>query len=101
MSSPHRSAAYGRVMQTLADLGPAKLLPVEQDTIREAADALLFTADPLGDVEAVTSAQAVEHLARHLVESGRWTAERADQLVTDVLACAPGVEVLEPQPQAA
>ena len=31
----------------------------------------------------------VEVLAEHLVATGRWTSERAEQLVSDVLACGP------------
>jgi hypothetical protein len=40
-----RTQAYGRVIRTLEDLGPAKLLPAEQDRIRDAADNLIFAAD--------------------------------------------------------
>jgi hypothetical protein len=40
-----RTQAYGRVVRTLEDLGPAKLQPVEQERIREAADNLIFAAD--------------------------------------------------------
>ena len=40
-----RTQAYGRVVKTLEDLGPAKLQPAEQDRIREAADNLIFAAD--------------------------------------------------------
>ena len=81
-----RTQAYGRVVKTLEDLGPSKLQPGEQDRIREAADNLIFASgldesrDALADVEA---------LAEHLVASGRWTSERADQLVSDLLACGP------------
>jgi hypothetical protein len=31
----------------------------------------------------------VDALAEHLVGSGRWTDERADRLVRDLLACGP------------
>ena len=44
MTSP-RAQAYGRVLRTLRDMGAAKLWPVEQACIREAADALLFSRD--------------------------------------------------------
>jgi hypothetical protein len=40
-----RAQAYGRVVKTLDDLGPTKLLADEQETIRSAADALLFEED--------------------------------------------------------
>jgi hypothetical protein len=81
-----RTQAYGRVMKTLEDLGPSKLLPGEQDRIREAADNLIFAA---GLDEARDALADVEALAEHLVASGRWTAERADQLVADLVACGP------------
>jgi hypothetical protein len=81
-----RTQAYGRVIKTLEDLGPSKLQPAEQERIREAADNLIFAA---GIDEAATTLADVEELAEHLVASERWTAERADQLVSDLLACGP------------
>ena len=81
-----RTQAYGRVIRTLEDLGPAKLLPAEQYRIRDAADNLIFAADiddardTLADIEA---------LVEHLVSSDRWTPERAEQLVADLAACGP------------
>jgi hypothetical protein len=36
----NRSRAYGRIVRTMCDVGPAKLWPVEQECLREAADAL-------------------------------------------------------------
>ena len=85
-----RTQAYGRVIKTLEDLGPSKLQPGEQERIREAADNLIF-ATGLDELhEALTD---VEALAEHLVASGRWTAERADQLVSDLLACGPVMPV--------
>ena len=81
-----RTQAYGRVIKTLEDIGPAKLQPAEQDRIREAADTLIFAADL---DEAHASFADVEALVEHLVGSGRWTSERADQLAADLLACGP------------
>jgi hypothetical protein len=78
-----RSQAYGRVVKTLADLGPAKLQPSEQQIIRTAADALLF------DGNAYDELAAVEDLAQQLVDAGRLSAERARLLVDDVAACGP------------
>jgi hypothetical protein len=80
-----RTQAYGRVIKTLDDLGPAKLQPAEQERIRDAADTLIFAADL---EEARATLADVDALAEHLVASGRWTSERADQLVSDLLACA-------------
>jgi hypothetical protein len=81
-----RTLAYGLVVRTLDDLGPAKLQPAEQDRIREAADALIFAAEP----EAARAAlEDVEALVEHLVDSDRWTPERAQQLLYDLTACGP------------
>jgi hypothetical protein len=82
-----RSAAYGRVVKTLADLGPAKLQPAEQHIIRTAADALLFDGDAYDELA------AVEDLAQQLVDAGRLSAERARELVDDVAACGPSAGV--------
>jgi hypothetical protein len=81
-----RTQAYGRVVKTLEDIGPAKLQPAEQDRIRDAADSLIFAADL---DEARTTLEDVDALVEHLVASGRWTSERAEQLAADLLACGP------------
>jgi hypothetical protein len=78
-----RSKAYGRVVKTLDDLGPAKLTNAEQNVIRTAADALLFDGDAYDELA------AVEDLAQQLVDAGRLSAERARLLVDDVAACGP------------
>jgi hypothetical protein len=81
-----RSQAYGRVMQTIADLGPSKLHPAEQDRIRDAADTLLFcedgtcAAEALGDVRVLTG---------QLVESGRWLEESVEKLLGDLEDAGP------------
>jgi hypothetical protein len=82
-----RSLAYGRVVKTLEDMGPTKLLPAEQATIRAAADALFFDGDAYDELA------AVEDLAQALVDSDRWSSERARQLVDDVAACGGGTYV--------
>ena len=81
-----RTRAYGRVVKTLDDLGPSKLQGAEVARIREAADNLVFAAS-LDETRATL--EDVEALSEHLVASGRWTPERADQLVGDLLACGP------------
>jgi len=81
-----RTQAYGRVIKTLDDMGPAKLLPAEQDRIREAADTLIFAADY---DEARAALMDIAALAEHLTASGRWTAESADALVQNLQACGP------------
>ena len=81
-----RTQAYGRVVKTLEDLGPAKLQPAELDRVREAADTLIFASG----IEETRAAMAdVESLIEHLVASDRWSEERAGQLVDDLLACGP------------
>jgi len=81
-----RTQAYGRVVQTLTELGPTKLLPAEQARIRDAADTLIFTVD-LDDARA--SLLDIGALAEHLLKSGRWLEERVDRLVADILSCGP------------
>jgi hypothetical protein len=81
-----RTQAYGRVVKTLEDLGPTKLQSAEQDRIRDAADTLIFAG---GLEEARAALEDVDTLAEHLVASGRWSEERAQQLAEDVLACGP------------
>jgi hypothetical protein len=81
-----RTQAYGRVVKMLEDIGPAKLLPAEQERIREAADTLIFAT---GVDDARTALDDVDALVDHLVSSGRWTPERAEQLAVDLLACGP------------
>jgi hypothetical protein len=81
-----RTQAYARVVKLLEDIGPAKLLPAEQERIREAADTLIFAT---GVDDARTALDDVDALVDHLVSSGRWTPERAEQLAVDLLACGP------------
>jgi hypothetical protein len=75
-------------MHALRDLGPTKLLPAEERAVREAADALLFaeTIEAPGADEAL---QSIRSLTDHLQSSERWTPERAERLLDDVLACGP------------
>jgi hypothetical protein len=82
-----RTQSYSRVVRTIDDLGPAKLLADEQQRIRDAADILIFSAGIEGAESAAIA--DVESLVDHLVESGRWTAERAEELRADILGCGP------------
>ena len=81
-----RTEAYGRVVQTLAELGPSKLQPGEQARIRDAADILIFASD-LDEVR--EALRDMGDLAEHLLASGRWLEERIDKLAADLLACGP------------
>jgi hypothetical protein len=81
-----RTQAYGRVVQTLSELGPTKLLPAEQARIRDAADSLIFATDLDAARE---SLRDMGDLAEHLLTSGRWLEQRVDALVANLLACGP------------
>ena len=75
-------------MQTLAELGPAKLLDDEVDRLREAADTLLFTEN-MADEAAVVATREARSVIDNLVDSGRWSEERANRLADDLAACGP------------
>jgi hypothetical protein len=81
-----RTQAYGRVVKTLEDVGPAKLQPAELDRVRNAADTLIFAS---GIDETREAMADIDSLVEHLVASDRWSDERAKQLVDDLLACGP------------
>jgi hypothetical protein len=87
-----RSQAYGRVTQTLAELGPTKLLDDEQRRVREAADTLLF-CDDANDDAAVAALADVRAVIDNLISSGRWSEERAGRLADDITACGPVMPV--------
>ena len=88
-----RSQAYGRVMQTIGDVGTAKLTETEQERIRAAADALFFCEDVAADPDARAAVDDVTELAANLVASGRWLEESARRLLDEVLGCGPLVGV--------
>jgi hypothetical protein len=81
-----RTQAYGRVVKTLDDLGPAKLQPAELERVRDAADTLIFAAST---EEAEPAIRDIRELTEHLVSADRWTEERAEQLLSDLEACGP------------
>ena len=89
--SPERTIAYRRVLQTLADLGPSKLLSSEQERIRFAADSLIFSSDLYTDDSARDALVDTEQLCRSLVESGRWEHVTAERLADDVRCCGPSM----------
>ena len=92
--SPERSNAYRRVMKTLEDVGPSKLLEQEQQRIRYAADNLVFSRDLENDVEAQLALLEVESLCRTLVESGRWEQVTAARLADDLYQCGPAAPAI-------
>ncbi len=75
-------------MQTLAELGPTKLLDDEQARLRETADTLLFCED-ISAPAAVAALEDSRAVLEHLVSCGRWTEERASRLADDLAACGP------------
>jgi hypothetical protein len=89
--SPERSNAYRRVMKTLEDLGPSKLLEREQQRVRSAADNLVFSTDLATDPDALEAVDDVDELCRTLVETGRWEQVTAMRLAQDVMQCGPAV----------
>jgi hypothetical protein len=83
-----RAKAYGRIVATIDELGATKLQPAEVVRVRTAADTLLFSEDlsAPGAREALTDA---EDLVAALVDSERWSEERAQRLLDDLTACGP------------
>lgn len=79
-------------MHTLADIGPTKLLADEQDLVRETADVLFF-CESASDEAAIEALEQMLGTLEQLVESGRWTEERAGELARDLEACGPGALV--------
>lgn len=92
--SPERSNAYRRVVKTLEDVGPSKLLDQEQQRIRYAADNLIFSTDLTSDIDAQDALVDVEELCAALVESGRWEQASASRLAADVYECGPVVPAI-------
>jgi hypothetical protein len=84
-----RAQTYRRVIQTLDEVGPSKLLGDEQDRIRHAADSLIFSQDMLEDAAARAALEDVERLCRALVDRGRWERATAMRLADDVSQCGP------------
>jgi hypothetical protein len=90
-----RTIAYRRVMRTLRGMDAPALSPVEQDTVRQAADALLFCRD-LGDADVQSALVAVAALSEEVVNAPRWTPRRARQLLDDIWDCGPGLALAVP-----
>jgi hypothetical protein len=91
--NPERANAYRRVIETLAELGPAKLQLTEQERIRYTADSLILCADLFDDDSARDSLEDTELLCEVLVQSGRWERRTADRLIEDLRACGPELPV--------
>ena len=89
-----RARAYGRVMTLISQLGEAKLHDDEQQSIRDAADALLFSADVASDEEAKAALNHLDEVVERLVDGERLIPETADALLDAVEACGPQTEPL-------
>jgi len=76
-------------MKVIAATGEAALEPVEQEILREAADAMLFCEDIALDDDARDALARVSDLAGQLVGAGRWDPELAEQVLQDFEACGP------------
>jgi hypothetical protein len=90
----NRARAYGRVMTLIDQLGPAKLHDSEQQAVRDAADALVFTTDVASDEEARSALRHLDEVMGQLVASERLVAETADSILDAVEACGPQTEPL-------
>jgi hypothetical protein len=94
--TPERARAYGRLTETLRDLGPVKLHPYEVHLIRRAADTLFFCPDLGESIAAAGALWDVSELHDHLIESGRWSRARAQRLLQDVWDCGPEIRSVAP-----
>ena len=83
-----RTVAYRRVMRTLRGADAPPLSVIEQDRVREAADALLFCRD-FDDADVRWALAEVAALSDELVDAERWTTRRVMQLMDDIWACGP------------
>jgi hypothetical protein len=90
----NRARAYGRVMSLIDELGPAKLHADEQQAIRDAADALLFTIDVSSDPDARAALNHLDDVMQRLVESERLIPETSDTILDAVEGCGPQTEPL-------
>ena len=87
--TPERAHAYQRVIQTVKEMGPSKLLGDEQQRIRYAADNLIFSRDLAQDTPARAAMADIERLCRALVHSARWEQAAALRLANDISQCGP------------
>lgn len=81
-----RAQAYGRAMRGLSEAG---LSAQQQETVREAADSLVFSTDLMADEEARAALDALHHLADELVEHEALDPDSVERLVADVEGCGP------------
>jgi hypothetical protein len=87
--TPERTHAYRRVIHTLTEIGPSKLLDGEQERIRHAADTLIFSRDLREDAAGRKALEDIERLCRALIDAGRCEQATAMRLADDVSQCGP------------
>jgi hypothetical protein len=90
----NRARAYGRVMTLIEELGEAKLHSGEKQAIRDAADALVFSADVASDAEAKDALNHLDDVVQQMLDGDRLLPETADTLLDAVEACGPQTEPL-------
>lgn len=76
-------------MKSIDDLAGAKLHPAEQQTVREAADALFFCERLETDPGAQEALDALYSLGDLLVEADRMQPEAVRELTSAVEGCGP------------
>ena len=84
-----RTHAYQRMIQTLKETGPSKLLGDEQKRIPYATNNLIFRRDLAQDAPARGAMADVERLCRALADSARWGHAAAIRLANDISRCGP------------
>jgi len=83
-----RYQAYTSAVSKIDKVAAAKLHPQEQEVLKNAAEGLLLCSDPEGSAAAELRAEAQRQLFS-LVEAGRWSQSRADELLEAIEACCP------------
>ena len=76
-------------MKVISATGEGALEPAEQETLREAADALFFCEDLAVDDDARDALAQVNDLAGQLVGAERWEPELAEQVLQDLEESGP------------
>jgi len=82
-----RSKAYGRLMK-LIEANVAVLHPSERQTLRDAADAHLFSPNAAADPQCWETTLAAEALLEVLVDFREWPMELADRIRVELSLCA-------------
>lgn len=93
----HRARSYKRAIHLISELGPAKLHANEAEAIRDAADALIFSASPEPDAEAAAALRQLTATLAALVGADRILPETAERILDAVEGCGPRPEEQELQ----